>query len=194
MQLTIIIGVGYPIKIPYLHDLHQKRIETSGNGSKVLVNTQVLRLLQEWPGVPGSRVIGAILSCAASEGASPTLIEVRAKNVVIATGGFQGSPEMTSRYIGSGADTMFVRSNTGSVGDGLTMASHIGAGTSRGMSTFYGHLLAAPLRRDDVDPKEFLSLAQYRKCSAQDFLTTLDLQYDREQALPSSQRSGEKIC
>ncbi|KAK5049915.1 hypothetical protein LTR84_004034 [Exophiala bonariae] len=157
------IGVGYPIKIPYLHDLHRKRIEMSKNGSKVQLNTQVLRLLQEFPGLPGSRVIGAILRCApSSEGAPQTYIEVTAKNVILATGGFQGSSEMRSRYIGSGTDTIFVRSNKGSVGDGLTIASQVGAGTSRGMGTFYGHLLAAPLRREDVDPEDFLSLAQYQ--------------------------------
>lgn len=171
-ELTISTGVGYPIKIPDLHNLHQKRIENSGTGSQVLVNTQVVRLLQEWPEVPGSRVVGAILQCASSiDKASPSYIEVRAKNVVLATGGFQGSPDLTSRHLGPGGDTIFVRSNTGSVGDGLTAASSIGAATSRGMSTFYGHLLAAPLRREEVDPKNFLPLAQYRKFSAQSIIS-----------------------
>lgn len=167
-ELTMPTGVGYPIKIPDLHSLHQKRIENSGTGSQVLVNTQVVRLLQEWPEVSGSRVVGAVLRCASSTNiASPNYIEVRAKNVVLATGGFQGSPDLTSRHLGPGGDTIFVRSNTGSVGDGLTAASSVGAATSRGMSTFYGHLLAAPLRREEVDPKNFLPLAQYRKSSTQ---------------------------
>lgn len=144
--------------------MHKRRIENSGTGSQILLNTQVVKLLQEWPGVAGSRVIGAILRCAPSSiSGSPTHIEVRAKNVVMATGGFQGSPDLTSRHIGLGGDNIFVRSNIGSVGDGLTAASNIGAATSRGMSTFYGHLLAAPLLREDVDPKNFLPLAQYRK-------------------------------
>jgi len=30
------------------------------------------------------------------------------------------------------------------------------------MNTYYGHLLAAPLRSEEVNPKEYLSLAQYR--------------------------------
>jgi len=125
----------------------------------------MVKLLQQWPEVAGSRVVGAILRRASSNNSgTATYIEVRAKNVVMATGGFQGSPDLTSRYIGPGGDNIFVRSNIGSVGDGLTATSKIGAATSRGMSTFYGHLLAAPLRREDVDPKNFLPLAQYRKC------------------------------
>jgi hypothetical protein len=83
--------------------------------------------------------------------------------VVLATGGFQGSPAMTSKYLGQGGDNIFVRSNRGSVGDGLKLATESGAGTSRGMDTYYGHLLAAPLRAEDVDPKDYLPLAQYRK-------------------------------
>lgn len=93
---------------------------------------------------------------------SRVLCEVKAKIVVLATGGFQGSPALTSQYLGPGADNIFVRSNRGSVGDGLKLATEVGAGTSRGMSTYYGHLLASPLRREDVDPKDYLPLAQYR--------------------------------
>jgi hypothetical protein len=70
---------------------------------------------------------------------------------------------MRSKYLGQGGDNIFVRSNPGSVGDGLKLAIESGAGTSRGMNTYYGHLLAAPLRAEDVDPKDYLPLAQYRK-------------------------------
>ena len=70
---------------------------------------------------------------------------------------------MTSKYLGQGGDNIFVRSNRGSVGDGLKLAIESGAGTSRGMNTYYGHLLAAPLQAEDVDPKDYLPLAQYRK-------------------------------
>ena len=123
----------------------------------------MVRLVQEKPHVPGSRVVGAILRRGASNNESPTYIEVTAKRVVLATGGFQGSPDLTSKYIGPGSDNIFVRSNKGSVGDGISLASSVGAGTSRGLGTYYGHLLAAPLRRDDVTPQDFLPLAQYRE-------------------------------
>jgi succinate dehydrogenase/fumarate reductase flavoprotein subunit len=99
-------------------------------------------------------------------GGGDSYVQVNAKIVVLATGGFQGSPDLIARYLGQGSDNIFVRSNKGSVGDGLSLAVSVGAGTSRGMNTYYGHLLAAPLRVGDVDPKDFLPLAQYRKLAA----------------------------
>lgn len=89
-------------------------------------------------------------------------LQVNAKLVVLATGGFQGNSQLRSQHLGSGADNLFVRSNAGSVGDGIQLSGAVGAGTSRGMNTYYGHLLAAPLRAEGVDPSEFLALAQYR--------------------------------
>jgi hypothetical protein len=124
-----------------------------------------VQLIQERPGVLGSRVLGAIIRREFPDGKVPQYLEVRAKIVTLATGGFQGSPSLTSRYLGQGGNNMFVRSNRGSVGDGLNLASSVGAGSSRGMNTYYGHLLAAPLRAEYVDPKDFLPLAQYRKLS-----------------------------
>lgn len=98
-----------------------------------------------------------------SSGRSTSYYEIKAKAVVLATGGFQGSPSLTAKYLGQGGDNIFVRSNRGSVGDGFNLAIGAGAGTSRGMNTYYGHLMAAPLRADEVGPKDYLPLAQYRE-------------------------------
>lgn len=124
------------------------------------VNTQVVKLVQEDEGVPGSRIVGAVLQ--QTNGHQNKYVDVRAKVVIMATGGFQGSKELRARYLGPGADNLFVRSNAGSVGDGLRLSGLVGAGTSSGLATYYGHLMAAPLRREDITPKEFLLLAQYR--------------------------------
>ncbi|KNG84807.1 extracellular 3-ketosteroid 1-dehydrogenase [Aspergillus nomiae NRRL 13137] len=156
------IGIGFPIKIPQLHQHHQQRIQNSKTGSQIFTNTAVVKLLQEQPGVPGSRIVGAIIRRGTVDGASTVYYEVKAQHVVLATGGFQGNAELTSMHLGQGGDNIFVRSNRGSVGDGLTLATAVGAGTSRGMNTYYGHLLAAPLRAEEVDPKDFLPLAQYQ--------------------------------
>ncbi|KAJ5414124.1 hypothetical protein N7509_000751 [Penicillium cosmopolitanum] len=150
------IGIGFPIKVPHLHNLHRKRIESSNTGSEIWTSTTVVKLLQECPGVSGSRIKGAIVRREGSH------CQVTAKTVVIATGGFQGSSSLTAQYLGQGADNIFVRSNKGSVGDGLNLAVGVGAATSRGMNTYYGHLMAAPLRADQVDPKDYLPLAQYQ--------------------------------
>ncbi|GMF76453.1 unnamed protein product [Aspergillus oryzae] len=155
-------GIGFPIKIPQLHLHHQQRIHDNNIGSQIFTNTAVVKLLQEQPGVPGSRIVGAIIRRGPGDGAGAVYYEVKAQHAVLATGGFQGNTGLTSMHLGQGGDNIFVRSNRGSVGDGLTLATAVGAGTSRGMNTYYGYLLAAPLRSEAVDPKNFLSLAQYR--------------------------------
>ena len=86
-------------------------------------------------------------------------LEVRAGSVLIATGGFQGDPELVQRLIGFDGDLMPVRSNPWSVGDGLRMAQAVGASASRCLGGFYGHLLPSPLARFTAD--DFLPLTQY---------------------------------
>lgn len=162
------IGIGFPIQIPHLHNLQRDRIESSKTGSRILTHATVVKLIQEAPEIQGSRITGAIVRHQ-KPGSSPVLYEVRAKIVVLATGGFQGSSSLTATYMGQGGDNIFVRSNSGSVGDGLILATAVGAGTSRGMNTYYGHLLAAPVRVEQVSPKDYLPLAQYRKITAVSF-------------------------
>ncbi|KIH87037.1 hypothetical protein SPBR_04971 [Sporothrix brasiliensis 5110] len=148
------IGIGFPITIGALQSTQRGWIESSN--SQIWTGASVVKLVQETPGVVGSRVTGAVVL------RDGRLYNVTAKTVVLATGGFQGSPSLTSRYLGPGADNIFVRANKGSVGDGLRLAEGVGAGTSRGMDTYYGHLMAAPLRAENVDPKDYLPLAQYQ--------------------------------
>ncbi|KAJ5860090.1 uncharacterized protein N7529_007400 [Penicillium soppii] len=154
------IGIGFPIEISSLHKLHRKRIESSRTSSEILINTSVVKLIQEEAGVAGSPITGAII-CKKSPGFPAVYCEIKAKIVVLATGGFQGSPDLVSRYLGQGGNKIFVRSNRGSVGDGLKLALEVGGGTSRGMNSYYGHLLAAPLQSEDVNPRDYLPLAQY---------------------------------
>lgn len=162
-------GIGYPIKIPNLHQLHTKRIADSKTDSRIMVSTKVVKLLQDTDDATGSRITGAILQRISSNATqSPEHIKVTAKLVVMSTGGFQGSPGLRAQFFGPGGDNIFVRSNSGSVGDGLKLALSAGAETSRGLATYYGHLMAAPLRKEDITPQDYLPLVQYRKpCMSQ---------------------------
>ncbi|KAL2858540.1 FAD binding domain-containing protein [Aspergillus pseudoustus] len=155
------IGRGFPISIPFLHDLHQRRIKEAGTGSDIFLDTAIVKLIQKNPGVSGSRVTGAVIRRNLA-GSEAKYYQVTAKAVVLATGGFQGSHDLVSTYLGPGMDNIFVRSNRGSAGDGNKLGRSVGAALSRGLSTYYGHLMAAPLRQEDVDPKDFLPLAQYQ--------------------------------
>jgi len=86
-------------------------------------------------------------------------LAVRAPAVVLATGGFQANVELLTRYVTRYADLLYVRSNPGSTGDGLTIGLAAGAATSRGLHAFYGHLLPAPPAR--VTPDRYIALTQY---------------------------------
>jgi succinate dehydrogenase/fumarate reductase flavoprotein subunit len=79
--------------------------------------------------------------------------------VILATGGFQGNAEMMARYFGRWADRLILRGNQCSTGDGWQMATLAGAGNSRAMSSFYGHLLPAPPAVVPVD--DFIAYTQY---------------------------------
>jgi len=54
-------------------------------------------------------------------------VELRAKSVVLACGGFEANPEWRARYLGPGWELAKVRGTRFNVGDGLRMALDIGA-------------------------------------------------------------------
>src|SRR3954453_18242018 len=61
----------------------------------------------------------------------------RGEPVVLATGGFGGSPELVARYVGPAAP-LRLRANPWSTGDGLVHAVEQDAEPSAGMGEFYG--------------------------------------------------------
>ena len=79
---------------------------------------------------------------------------VRARALILATGGFQGSPELLDRYIGTGAGRrLMLRSVPECTGRGLLAAISLGAGTSRNLHNLYGHTMpdmAVPI--DQLQP------------------------------------------
>lgn len=81
-----------------------------------------------------------------------------APGVVLATGGFQGDPQLKQSFIGFGADDIAVRSNPHSVGDGFRLGQFAGGAASKHLSAFYGHTLPSPLT---VDASVFLRLTLY---------------------------------
>jgi FAD binding domain len=77
--------------------------------------------------------------------------------VVLATGGFQGSPELVRAHITPEASSLVLRANSWSAGDGLRIALEAGAERSAGMDEFYGRNLAAA---PEISPSDFVPLAQ----------------------------------
>ena len=115
----------------------------------VMVESPARKLVTDRAG----RVSGAVVD--AAEGPR----ELRADAVLLATGGFQGDPELLATFIGPGADAMLVRSNRGSVGDGIRLGREAGGSASRCLDGFYGHLVPSPL--EELRQDQYLGLTQY---------------------------------
>jgi tricarballylate dehydrogenase len=88
----------------------------ASNDVSILYDTPAVQLLQDGDGVTGVRAKHA-----------GRLIEMRAKSVVLACGGFEASPEMRARYLGPNWDLAKVRGTPFNTGLGLRMALDCGA-------------------------------------------------------------------
>jgi succinate dehydrogenase/fumarate reductase flavoprotein subunit len=84
---------------------------------------------------------------------------IRARSVVIATGGFGGNAELLARHMGPSAHSMLLRANPRSTGDGLLAAIAAGGRATASMSTFYGHTMPGPPA--SVPAARWVSVTQY---------------------------------
>lgn len=92
--------------------------------------------------VENGRCCGVVARTAEGE------VRLTARAVVIADGGFQGNPELVRQYICAHPEKLKQRGAGTGYGDGLQMASAIGAKLI-GMDRFYGHLLAPEAMTND---------------------------------------------
>ncbi|WNI18744.1 FAD-dependent oxidoreductase [Actinacidiphila sp. ITFR-21] len=145
-------GISHKIEIQDLLDHALQAVRDSGGG--VLFQHAAKQLIFD-----GRTVTGVI--AVRPDG---TRLRVNADAVVLASGGFQGSPELRARFLGSEYDRLLIRSNPGSVGDGFRMATGVGASGSGGLSGFYGHLLAHPAAV--FTPEHFRPLTQYHSAES----------------------------
>lgn len=120
-----------------------------GAGGIVVRKTETERLL-----VDDRRVVGA--QC--RDIASGERVVIYARATILATGGFQASPEARLRFLPA-SKRLVLRGNPNSRGDGIRLGAAAGAGLSEPMSGFYGHLL--PFPGDAFKPSDFARLAFY---------------------------------
>lgn len=85
-------------------------------GVEIRFDHRVLSLVDDASGVRGVRVRSKSFD-----------LEIRAKAVVLACGGFEANREMRTRYLGTGWDMATVRGTRYNTGDGLRMALDAGA-------------------------------------------------------------------
>ena len=76
--------------------------------------------------------------------------------VVLATGGFQASPDLVRTHVTS--EEPLLRAAPGSTGDGLRLGLEAGAERSAGLDEFYGRNMPAPPAR--LEPADFVRAAQ----------------------------------
>lgn len=88
----------------------------SDAGIEIAYDTRAVELLKEGPRVTGVRVETGGVSR-----------EIRAKSVILASGGFEANPEWRTRYLGPGWDLAKVRGSRFNMGDGIKMALDVGA-------------------------------------------------------------------
>jgi succinate dehydrogenase/fumarate reductase flavoprotein subunit len=143
------MGFGSAVRVDVRSVLETWQERVARAGGEILPGWAARRLTT---GAAG-RVVGAAVT-----GAGGTR-ELTAGAVLLATGGFQGDRELLATFIGPGAESLLLRSNPGSVGDGFRMGRDVGGSASAGMSGFYGHLVPNPL--DEFREDQFLSLTQY---------------------------------
>jgi succinate dehydrogenase/fumarate reductase flavoprotein subunit len=136
-QIWLGYGRGQEASPPQMTVALVGRIE--GLGGRILSGTAVQSLLTR---------DGAVIGALAFDGQGA--IEVHARSVILATGGFQGNAQLLARHVTPYADAMYLRANPWSTGDGLLAAVDAGAATTPWLDTFYGHAMTAPPARFDA--------------------------------------------
>jgi fumarate reductase flavoprotein subunit len=77
---------------------------------------------------------------------------------ILAPGGFQADPALVREHITPEADSLLLRANPWSAGDGLRLGLAAGGARSDGLGEFYGRNMPAPPAR--VEPAGFVALSQ----------------------------------
>ncbi len=108
--LALHIWGGGPELLKALYENVEKR------GIPIAYETPVAELIKR-----GGQIAGVLASCQGQT------IEIPAKAVVLACGGFESNPEMRARYLGPGWDMAKVRGTRFNMGAGLNMALAAGA-------------------------------------------------------------------
>lgn len=145
--MSVLHGRGYQIDI--VRHLRGCAALVEQAGGHVVLETDTEALVVD----EGGAVIGARTHH--RDGA----IEVRALHTLLATGGYQGSPELRQHYIHPHARDMRLRANPVSIGRGIELGQSVGGEVSAINPFFYGHLVSAS---DEWGlERHFTGLSQY---------------------------------
>lgn len=140
-------GIGHAFDTVQYLDACAREVKAAGGA--VHTGATVTGLVTE-----GEAVVGATVRLA-----DTSEQEIRARNVLLATGGFQADAGLVEKHLHPLASSFPLRSNPHSDGAGLALAQSVGADFGPADAGFYGHLLPAGLPfRDSGD---FVGLSLY---------------------------------
>jgi succinate dehydrogenase/fumarate reductase flavoprotein subunit len=146
-RLDVLHGQGYQIDI-WDHIRSCETLVEQHDGF-VILDTDTTALIRDDDGA----VVGATTRHADGE------VTIRSNATIIATGGFQASPELRARYIHPHARDMRLRANPVSDGAGLRLGEAAGGEVAASNPRFYGHLVSAS--RTWGDERLYVALSQY---------------------------------
>lgn len=140
-------GIGHAFDTNQYLDACAREIKAAGNA--IHTAAQVQGLITE-----GDRVVGATVRLVDGE-----VREIRARRVLLATGGFQADAELVERHLHPLASRFPLRSNPHSDGGGLRLAESADAAIGFDDAGFYGHLIPSgtPFR----DSGDFVGISLY---------------------------------
>ncbi|MFJ9895464.1 FAD-dependent oxidoreductase [Streptomyces sp. NPDC091280] len=151
-------GRGHQLDTNHYLDTCERLIRD--RGQQVLTGTSATSLVTENGVVKGADLV--------LPDGSPRRVE--ASWTLLATGGFQGDPDLRAEHIHPRAAGIGLRANPHSRGDGLALGRSAGAAFGKKDAGFYGHLMPAGVSL--ADPARFVDLALYYSEHALLFDTT----------------------
>jgi succinate dehydrogenase/fumarate reductase flavoprotein subunit len=155
------LGVECDPEVPVLRLTRGHRVDTEAYiracttllrdapNSEIMLETRTDRLV-----ISDGKVLGAVVTL--PDGREEQIV---ARSTLLATGGFQGDPELVAEHIHPNGPLMPLRSNPVSRGDGLRLGTAVGAEVGPKGAAFYGHLVPWGLELED--PSQFTALSQY---------------------------------
>jgi succinate dehydrogenase/fumarate reductase flavoprotein subunit len=119
-------------------------------GGTILLKTRARKILTDESGaIVGLRARRWSSSPYEEDG---QIINIKAANIILSTGGFQNNKELCTRYIGPEADLISAVGSPYNRGEGMILGQEIGASLSGSMSGIYGSYMSAfPARRPMED-------------------------------------------
>ena len=131
-----------------------RRLETAvvSHGARIVVGARVGTIVSErdgWHRIEATTPDGPL--------------SLRTRAVILATGGFQGSPSLLAKHLGKGGERAICRAALTNAGDGLRLGQALGGELAGPMDRFYGYpmpVLPRPIDHDR-DPLALLSCSAF---------------------------------